>query len=271
MRQKNISFRFAFECFVCIVAVVAMSFAFGSLVSSCSASSIDRKVVVTIPQHPWESHSNDVRLWYYLKWTYGHEVRSLYVPPEERVVKINVPMGETVFVCAFPLGEMRPFGAVVTPFDSASSIALGQSSGYVASILIDVDRDATKGINYNALQGVMDEVGREFLSGGGRGDVLGTLALDKVRFLRDVINGELSKSSVVFLNPFEVPEFAVPNGVWVSESVLGLCFEVSDMTMPALRLNEGVHRFLNQIIDRELVVVVDERGNTFRYVRQALV
>ena len=271
MRRKNISFRFAFACFVCIAAVVAVLFAIGVLFPSCSAALFDRTVELEIPQHPWEACSNDVEMWYSVKWSYGNEVRSLYVPPGERRASIKVPIGETVFICAFPLGEMRPFGAVVTPFDSDASFVMSQEDGYIAALLMDVDRDSTKGINYRALKEVLKSVGKESSSSASTADSVGVLALDKVRFLRDVMNGELSQSSVVFLKPFDMPQFAIPNGVWVSESALGSYYIVKDSMMPSIRLSEGVHRFYNPSTDRELVVVVDEKGNTFRYVRQALV
>ena len=271
MRRKNFSFRFAFACFVCIAAVVAVLFAIGALFPSCSAALFDRSVELEIPQHPWEVCSNDVKMWYSVKWSYGNEVRSLYVPPGERRASIRIPIGETVFVCAFPLGEMRPFGAVVTPFDSDVTFVMNQEDGYIAAMLMDVDRDSTKGINYKALKSVMETLAKESSEASSGRDSVGVLALDKVRFLRDVMNGELSQSSVVFLKPFDMPQFAIPNGVWVSESALGSYYVVKDSMMPAIRLGEGVHRFFNPSTERELVVVVDERGNSFRYVRQALV
>ena len=261
---------------MCVAAFVATACFVGVLLPSCSAAFLDRRITIEIPQHPWERYDNDSRIWYSLKWSYGRETKNLYVSPEERVVQIDVPIGETVFVCAFPLGEMRPFGAVVTPFDSSSSFVLGQDDGYLASILLDADRDATKGINYKALKEAFGKVEDEFLWNAsslydGPAVLQWTMALDKVRFLRDVMNGELCESSIVFLEPFEVPGFAVPNGVWIGESVLGSYIVVKDSMMPPLWLCEGVHRFYNPAMDRELVVVVDERGGSFRYMRQALV
>lgn len=279
MREKCVR-KVCFVCFIFCFCVVCMA------VVSCSLCSFERKIVLEIPKHPWENCSVNAKMWYSLKWSYGNEIKSLYVGPDEREVEIKIPIGETVFVCAFPLGEMKPFGYVITPQERLSTFELTQDDGFWAALFLDLDRDVTKEVNYKALKIAVDEVLQEVLLDFSKQSLADTSSsnhtsssflrasirnLDKVVFLRDVFNGELSKSSIEFLSPFIIPSFAVSNGVWVSELVLGPCYTVTNSIMPELILSEGVHRFYNPTTNRELVVVVDDRGNVFRYIRQALV
>lgn len=260
MRQKHTFFNFTF------IGLVIGFFAFFALLVSCSAVAPDRKITVEIPRHPWEESSNEINMWYSLKWSYGNEIRSIYVTPNERRISLEIPIGETAFICAFPLGEMAPFGSVITPFDFSKTFVLNQNDGFIASILLDIDRDVTRGINYSALKRVLEEKFEEKEEG-----KFYSNALDKVRFLRDIYNGELTASSIVFNQPFAISSFVIPNGVWVREQVLGSSYVITNSLMPSLSLYEGVYRFYNPATDRELVIVVDEKGKDFHYVRQALV
>lgn len=265
--------KFSFKFFWVLFFVLALACSLSCFLSlfSCSLTSFERKVVLEIPKHPWENCSVNAKIWYSLKWSYGNEIKSLYVSPEEKEVEIKIPVGETVFICAFPLGEMQPFGCVITPLDSLSTFELSQDDGFWAAMFLDLDRDVTKGLNYKELKSVIGERLKEVSDQGGNQAGISCRNLDKVVFLRDVYNGELSKSSIEFLSPFTVSPFAVSNGVWISELMLGPCYTVTNSIMPELTLSEGVHRFYNPTTNRELVVVVDDRGNVFRYIRLALV
>lgn len=236
---------------VILIFLVVLFFA------GCSNVELERTVEIQIPQHPWEAGDN--RLWYSLKWTSGSEIKALYIPKDQRTVSLTIPSGESVFICAFPLGKMRPFGLVITPFDEAQGYVLNQNDGVLAQLFMDSDRAAVAGINYPRLKEQALEVSFDFRN------------LDKVRLLKDSLNGNLNKDSIRAKETFDVLSFEIPNGFWVSESVLDHNILSIDGSTGNLKLPEGVHRYYNSSLERELVIVVDSEGKTFHYVKLGLV
>ena len=89
------------------------------IIVSCSLACPDRLLEITVPDHPWESVSGKA-LWYTLKWTYGDEIRSLYLGPGERQASIHVPTGNTVLLYRLrdfpdgPVVKSMPCSAGVT-------------------------------------------------------------------------------------------------------------------------------------------------------------
>lgn len=225
--------------------------------SSCSDIKPKRTVAIQIPQHPWED--DDTKLWYSLKWTTGSEINVLYISKDQREVSITIPSGESVFVCAFPLGNMRPFGSIITPFDNSSVFVLNQNDGVFAQLFMDSDRAAVAGINYPLLKSYAYEVSFDFRN------------LNRIKILKDSLNGNLGKSSLVAVEIHNVLSFAIPNGFWICESVLGHNILTTDGTSGALHLSEGVHRYYNRTLERELIIVVDSDGKTFHYLKLGLV
>ena len=227
------------------------------VLSSCSDIKPERTVAIQIPPHPWEDE--DTKLWYSLKWTTGSEINVLYISKDQREVSITIPSGESVFVCAFPLGNMRPFGTVITPFDNSKAFVLNQNDGVFAQLFMDSDRAAMAGINYPLLKNYALELSFDFR------------LFNKVTLLKDALNGKLGKSSFKVGELYDVLSFAIPNGFWVSESVLDHNILTSDGFSGLLRLPEGVHRYYNRTLERELIVVVDSDGKTFHYLKIGLV
>lgn len=242
MRQNN----WALLVFLCVLVVL----------SSCSDVKPERTVAIQIPQHPWEDE--DTKLWYSLKWTSGNDVNVLYIEKGQREVSITIPSGESVFVCAFPLGNMRPFGSVITPFDNSKVFVLNQNDGVFAQIFMDSDRAAMAGINYPLLRSYALEVSFDFRN------------LDKIKILKDVLNGKLGESSLKAVELYDVLSFAIPSGFWVSESVLDHNILSLDGNSGELHLPVGLHRYYNRTLDRELVIVVDSDGKTFHYLKIGL-
>ena len=225
---------------------------------SCSIACPDRLLEICIPDHPWESVSGK-KLWYTLKWTYGNEIRSVYMSPDERRQNIYVPVGETIIIAAYPLGELAPFGAIITPLDDDLLVSLNQSDGVVANELIDLDRSVTERLNYGLIRENMlkkcDDLRR----------------IEQVSFLRDLQNGELRETSFKAVSLFGVDSFALPNGLWTSEYLRDSSLYVTDNFSPQLQLPEGVFRYLNPEMDRVLVLIVDSSGNSYSYLRQSLI
>ena len=225
---------------------------------SCSIIRPDRLLEISIPKHPWED-ACEKRLWYTLKWTYGDEIRSIHLGSDERDVAIYVPIGETILIAAYPLGDMAPFGAVITPLDEDLRVALNQSDGVIANELIDLDRSVTERLNYGLIRENMLKKCDDFRR------------IEQVSFLRDLQNGELRETSFKTVSLFGVDGFALPNGLWTSEYLRDSSLYVTENSSPQLELPEGVFRYLNPEMDRVLVLIVDSSGNSYSYLRQSLI
>ena len=227
------------------------------LAVSCSLAGPDRLLEVSIPRHPWETDGPN-ELWYTLRWSYGTEIRSAYIGPEERSVSIHVPIGETILIAAYPLGEMAPFGAIITPLDDGIQVSLNQNDGVIVNELIDLDRTVTQRLNYGPIRDSMLKKCADLRR------------IEKVSLLRDLQNGELSQTSFKAVSLFGVDPFVLPNGLWISEYLCDPSLYVSDNLSPQLELPEGVFRYLNKDMDRVLVLIVDSSGNSYSYLRQSL-
>ena len=225
---------------------------------SCSVVNPDRVLEVTIPSHPWE-RATGTSLGYTIKWTYGDEIRSTYLSPGQRTLRLYVPPGETVLIAAYPLGDMSPFGAAITPLDTSSSIVLNQNDGVLVGELLDIDRTVTSRLNYGLISNEMREKTDDFR------------VIEKVSFLRDLQNGVLSETSIKVVSLFGVDSLALPNGIWTSEFLQDSSLVVTDGMSPPIQLPEGVFRYLNTDMDRVLVLIVDSAGNSYSYLRQSLV
>ena len=227
-------------------------------VVSCSLACPDRLLTISIPDHPWEK-AGGKELLYTLKWTYGDEIRSLYLGPGERQASIHVPTGETVLIAAYPLGEMAPFGALITPLDEQVKIILNQNDGVLANELIDLDRSVTERLNYGLIR---EQIQKK---------VNDSRQIDHISFLRDLQNGELRETSIKAVSLFGIDNFVLPNGLWTSEYLRDCSLFITDNLTPPLQLPEGVFRYLNPEMDRVLVLIVDSSGNSYSYLRQSLI
>ena len=225
---------------------------------SCSMITPNRMLEISIPEHPWENASGR-KLWYTLKWTYGSDVQSSYLGPDERQISIYVPVGETVIIAAYPLGEMAPFGAIITPLDEDIQVTLNQNDGVLANELIDLDRSVTERLNYGL---ICEHIQKK---------VNDLRQIDHISFLRDLQNGELRETSFKAVSLFGIDSFVLPNGLWTSEYIRDCSLFVTDNLSPQLQLPEGVFRYLNPDMDRVLVLIVDASGNSYSYLRQSLI
>lgn len=228
------------------------------LLVSCSSSPLYRTITVEIPEHPWEKYSNAL-IWYNLCWTDYTGQKELFVSDCERSISIKIPLGITVPICAYPIGEMQAFGYVVTPLDTQSTFYLNQNDGYIANILINLDSDSVKNLNYHKLREIILSQVTDFR------------LCDEIELMKDIMNGSLRKSSVKIINPVTVPSFAVTGGIWVSESVFdGRIIFIGNESSPMV-LPVGIHRFINTEKNLELRIVVDEDGTIYHNEREPLV
>ncbi|MCF0237013.1 MAG: hypothetical protein HUK24_00320 [Sphaerochaetaceae bacterium] len=231
--------------------------------SSCNEFlSLNKRVItLVIPSHPCEGPAK-TSLWYTLKWNKGDNICSIHVPQDVRSLTIEINIGETVAIVAYPLGELNPIGLVITPLDSLSEYTLSFTDGFLANLFLSSDLSVVKNLNYKPIKEALYKDG---LDNWKLSDIR---TLDKVRFLQDILNGELSKSSIKFQNTFLVSSFSLPNGIWVSEYPTDKTLYVTDMTSKDLYLPEGVFHYFNSSQDRILTIAIDSQGNTFHYLRR---
>ena len=225
---------------------------------SCTDAVSGRTVEIVIPSHPWEKASGK-KLWYTLRWTDRSGIRALYVGPETRTVNIDVPAGETVIFAAYPLGDMNPFGGAVTPLDESPQLVLSQNEGVFADELLMLEREMTRELNYGLLVGNMLKKCDDLRQ------------IGKVSVIRDLQNRQLSDTSVKVVSLFGIDQFAVPDGIWISEYLRDPDLIVTEGTAGPLELPEGVFHYLNTEMDRVLVLIVDSRGDCYSYLKQSLV
>jgi len=234
--------------FVTVIAAICLT--------CCTQFNLSRTIEVTIPSHPWEEASGR-RLWYTLRWTDGNCVRSVHVGQDQRTVEISALAGNTVVIAAYPLGDLNPFGAVLTPVDRNGLVQLNQNDGVVAALLLDIDVEISKRLNYGLIRERMLEITDDFR------------LIEHVSLLRDIQNGELSDSSFSLSQVHEIGPFALPNGVWESEYSRDPAIISSDSFSCPVKLPDGVFRFLNAETLMELVLIVDENGDRYSYLRRS--
>ncbi len=228
------------------------------LLCSCTENRMHRTVKIEIPVHPWERKS-DRKLWYSLEWTDGTELKRLHIDEKTRVAEIPVAAGQTVYVCAYPLGEMLAFGTAVTPLFSSSTAVLDQNGGVLADLLINIDREASSQVNFDRLFAEASAKTEDFRF------------LDMSQIAVDVNNGALKKSSLKTIGGYDIEPFEVVRGQWVSEFALSGSFIASEGTTPPMTLPPGVFRWYNPEKNMELRIVVGDNGDIFHYERTSLI
>lgn len=225
-----------------------------ALVFSCSHVRLKRKVRLTIPRHPWESITGK-KMWYTLRWTDGDGLKTLHVNQDQRSVTIEVETGRTVLAVAYPLGDMSPFGAAISPDDIRTELVLTQEEGYLVSLLSDLDPDMIGQLNYSLILDCIAEKTDDIRK------------IDDVSFLRDIQNGDLTDSTFKVCESFEVGPFALSNGIWESEFLRDPGIVVQDSMASPVTLPAGVFRYLNTEENMVLVLIVDREGNFYSYLK----
>lgn len=221
---------------------------------SCSHVPMKRKVRLTIPKHPWESITGK-RMWYTLKWTDKDGLKSLHVNQDQRSVTIEVETGRTVLAVAYPLGDLSPFGAALSPDDRRTDLVMTQEEGYLVSLLSDLDPDMTAQLNYGLILDTIREKTDDIRK------------IDDVSLLRDIQNADLSEGSFKICEAFDVGPFALSNGIWESEFLKDPGIVVQDSMAGQIHLPAGVFRYLNAEDNMVLVLIVDREGNSYSYLK----
>lgn len=226
---------------------------------ACKQSGFNtRSIHVVIPEHPWEKGSN-VRLWYNLKWNENGEIKTMYLDQNTREVDIEIAKDCTVYICAYPLGEMLPFGTAVTPLNGAREVVLSQYEGYVAHLLININLEAAERVDFGKLVELVKQ------------QMDDARMIDDAQLLADVLNGRLNGQSVKKKRKFLVENISIPDGKWVSECEYDGYLLVTNGHTEALTLAAGVFRYYCEALDREFRVVVDDNGGVFHSIRYGMI
>ncbi len=243
--------------FICVFRTVVFTLSVLCF-SGCTGTLPSRTVSIVIPDHPWEGGDVE-KLWYSLQWTDGGAINTRFVGNGVRNVELKVPLGANIVVCAYPLDDLLPFGALIGPEVSAAAVVLDQDSGFLADLLLGLDSRVACSVDFPLLQKYAEQSTSDFR------------LLDSDVLVTDILNGKLSQKSFRVLESIEVTDLLFYPGIWESESVHENALAVgADGVAPDLELGLGVHRYL--CVDRELEIrIVVSRDGVFKYERPALI
>ncbi len=225
------------------------------LLVSCSHVQIRRPMTFTIPVHPWESLSGK-RLWYTFRWTDGETVNALHLNQDERSVTVDVLPGRTVFAAAYPLGEMSPFGAAVSPEDGGKAFLMTQEDGTLVDLLMDLEPAVLGMLNYSLVKSRILEKTDDLRM------------VDDRALIRDIQNGELTDASFKAVPCHAVGPFALANGIWEGERLRDPSLVSTEGMCGPVNLPAGVFRYLNIEDGMVMVLIVDREGAFYSYLKR---
>lgn len=226
---------------------------------SCSFLSPAVAVELRIPMGPWERLGLPV--YHVLRFPALDDPSTIIersVPAGIRRVSLRLPRGGFVPVAAYPLGRLKPFGAILRPetLDAgnfgAVELDLCPEMGALAELLLDnwSSIERFRSVNLSALQAELIEVGDG-----------NPWTCDLERIELSVLLGKLNRLQVRQLPGAEC-EIEVPAGEWISETFLTLSeIEASPTDGSQTRftgLFQGCQRFYNPQSAVELHLYVDK-------------
>ncbi len=219
------------------------------LLLSCSMDLGYSNIEVLIPEHPWETYT-EAQLWYSLRWTDGDGEHVKYVEQGQRSVRIKVKADRTVYICAYPLSNLMPFGAAFSPSSVPSCVLLTQEEGFLADVFMSLNEEVREQVNWEKLiQACYDKT--ESL-----------MDLDIQMLVSATMNGNLGKSAIVKNRSYEIGPFMVQNGVWIPERMgLGRVV-VTEGSMEKMTVSPGVYRFYEREAGLEMRIVCEVDGKS---------
>ena len=231
---------------------------FAVLLVSCSMEIGTSYVEVIIPEHPWEVYTGG-ELWYSLKWCDGDGEHVKYVEQGVKSLKIKVKADRTVYICAYPLADMMPFGAAFSPVRVPSCVVLSQDEGYLADIFMNLKEEVREQVNWeNLIQSCREK--SEALTD-----------LDVQMLVSAAMNGNLSKRAIVKNKSYEIGPFMVQNGVWIPESAGLPRVVVTEGSMEKMEVTPGVYRYYERESGLELRIVCEADGRSACVFKPAMV
>ncbi|MCR5760414.1 MAG: hypothetical protein K6F82_00190 [Sphaerochaetaceae bacterium] len=219
------------------------------LFASCSQEITKKTVQIIIPEHPWVSYAN-AEIWYSLKWTDGDGEHVKYIESGTSEVKITVNASSTIYICAYPLSDMLPFGTAFSPSSVPSSVVLSQDEGFLADVLMNLKKEVRSQINWEKLLQSCKEKTSSLRE------------IDVQMLVSAAMNGNIGQSAIVKNKAFEIGPFTVQNGVWVSELEGQGRVVVTDGEMEKMTVVPGVYRFYEKEANLEMRIVCETDGKS---------
>lgn len=214
----------------------------------CDANPLfQHKVLVKLASvHPWEEASLK-KLWHTLVWTDGlGKLQSMHLGPGQRQAYLSIPKGKTTVICAYPLGDMLPYGGFFS-LDGKGTILLSQDKGELAKLLLDAflcNPEAVQSIDAEALFALCPKPS----------------LMDRTSLTVALLNGNWETK---LFNPLEANLSDLPSGYWVPERITQKPFFSQWGGTTLLNLEGGVQRWWCRERSLKLVVYADLQKRTF--------
>jgi hypothetical protein len=133
-------------------------------------------------------------------------------------------------------------------------ISLTQGEGFLCDLLLNLstgEKEVAGSVNYPLVLQMLTNKTEDFA------------LLDYESFAKDILNGEVTDSSVILLDPLSVFLEDIPPGYWVGERITDGSFwsQLGDGGV-GLLLSSGLHCFLNKEEGLLLKVFVDVLAKT---------
>ena len=240
----------------CVIQVFFIFFLLFSVFSGISCTdTVYRKIKIIIPPHPWEETGN-IELWYKIKWNEGTEIKTKFIYNNLRQTYLKIPLGQTVYICAYPLGSMLSFGTGVSPSNNKNTFVLNQNEGFIADLLLNSKEEATLSVNFEKLVQSIKETTDDFRN------------IDTDFLLQSILNKRLSGASIKKTEQKTFYNIPMYSGLWIPESCFDEIISVSeDGYVYAMNLCPGVHRYIciKRNLEIRLVVSQDSQDEIIRY------
>ncbi|WP_320129038.1 hypothetical protein [uncultured Sphaerochaeta sp.] len=235
---------------------IFLSVFFSVVCIGCSLSPVSfRSIEIVLGEtHPWEIAATK-QLWYTLRWTAGDGTfGTLHIPQGIRKVRISVPRGKTLCACAYPLGCYHPLGGALIPSENGP-LVLVQEEGTICELLLSISKtgpEAVSQVNYpRVLQLIKNKTDDLEL-------------INPTLLAKDLLNGELSSSSLEIKQRVSVFIEDIPPGYWIAERKNDGAFwsQFGDGGV-GLLVSDGLHCFLNREDGLLLKVFADDSSLSF--------
>lgn len=220
----------------------------------CSNSLLYREIEVEIIEnHPFEEYCNN-KMWYCISYTDGYgDLKYFHLEKGVKRFKLLVKRNKPVFICARAINTFSPLGGFVDR-DSSYCI-LDFESGYFIDFLQNIylqNPEAINSINYNRLYNLLRE--KDLLR-----------SFNKLILARDIVNKNLSSSSLYSEANVVVYLDQVMEGYWISENYNEGGFLVSNSNYRRIKLSlsQGYHYYINFEKGYLMNIIVDTKNKKY--------
>ncbi len=213
--------------------------------TSCSCTPDQEIEVVLLDRHPYEAF---FEVPYYVEYTYGDEIKKVYLSDGVKHVKIKVKRGETAIIKATPFGEEVPIlGGCYQMGDD--KVTLKESEGQLATALLEAfyyDHDCIKILNYKALA------------------AQAVPCFDMIPFIQEITEGKFKSFKALDKVKFNIVD--LPSGYWYSarSDCMNLDFHTTESSKKyKMELYPGLYSFYNPERKMKFFIEVSAEGRIY--------